>query len=497
MRKPYELALLWLVIAVYLVDRALPHARIFNEPLAYPLTLILATVVIVSLSEEDCPDFTRFSMAFLAQMWFLDAALALWGIHDANLRSYFFGAWCLGMTVWSVLQSRRPKGLRPLSYRSWFALILGFLYALPFADEASKHEWSTWLFRAGTLLPLGLGYYLGGYYADRDAALAEGKVQKKVDELTAAAEILHKRLNPRGHLRLGTFSGPGSHQLDLKVEGDATLFYFSDRDRDEPLKPLSFALNLERLLSFQEAWVKGQRGQTGTLFEWRKGQELLRLEGDEIATEDAYGPHLSVTPDSTFSDALTRAVAALQKLPRVDPATRLRTLLDNLAAGSQKRFEPAIDAALLDLRENPDLDEIVRERLQASSNADLTLFCVAFLFERSTNRAELVKPLLDIVEARGPSEIREAAESSILACCAKNPELLDAHVVETVVVRLPAVVSELRAFGSSLRILEKAGSLSRTAQPYLLEVYEDVKKRNGHRPELAVVLDQMNRILAF
>ena len=59
--------------------------------------------------------------------------------------------------------------------------------------------------------------------------------------------------------------------------------------------------------------------------------------------------------------------------------------------------------------------------------------------------------------------MQRSQESSILFRCGKNPQLQDAYPVERVVVRLPSVAVELRAFGSSLQILERAGQL--TAPP--------------------------------
>jgi hypothetical protein len=277
-----------------------------------------------------------------------------------------------------------------------------------------------------------------------------------------------------------------TQHLELTVQGSHLTLQFYECDR-EPLRPQRFTISDTKLKKILESIAQGQ----AALVE--DGSDKLWLSGSGARTSDRFGAHFEVKSDRLL-EALTLALSQLR--PSASSKLELRKILDDLHQGKRHRFDPSVIAGLTELREDPELDELVRPALKG--NSDEALFAASFLFTRCSSKAEMIEPMLAIIEQAAPANYREAAESTLEQCFLANEKLITEDVLRRVVARIPWDNGP-RAVGSALRPLQAAGK--HRTRPFQAELakHEPIlaARLNSSRvPEEHTVLRQLQSLLA-
>ncbi len=279
-----------------------------------------------------------------------------------------------------------------------------------------------------------------------------------------------------------------SHALKIGLLRGWVVLDFFDTDRDEPLRPQTFAVTGD-----EWAQLVAASREDDSSYKVGRLRPVTARKG-ALDTEDAYGSHFSVRLDAGFDDLARRLAIELKRSPLFDPAQELHLALDQLSTGAWQRSHPVVVAVQDRFETSEETARALAPYLSSESCAVLLFVCALLHEELKANDSDLlINPLLQVVEQGQPSE-REAAEGH-LAALASN---LSSAALDRLARQLPRRQSDLYAIGSLIRpflaVKERAGA----SIPALVELFPALveRARSSHRVEPGAIVEQVLRIFA-
>lgn len=303
------------------------------------------------------------------------------------------------------------------------------------------------------------------------------------------SRILAQQADPRETVEIGSLHADRhyAHALSLSVLRGWVVLDFFDTDREDPLRPQTFAVQKDEW----EAILSAARGASNP---YKVGRlRKVTASSGSLDTEDAYGSHFSVNLDDKFEKLADKVSAALRKAPPESPAEELAFTLSRLAGGAWPRSHPVVMAVQDRFESSEESARALAPHLNSDNNAVLLFVCALLHEELKKDDSDLlIEPLLKVVET-GEGMEREAAEGHLSAF-----PLLPTPALERLARQIPMRKGDPYSTGSLLRPFLAAKERAGPAVAPLAKVFPTLLERaqQSHRVESQVVVDQALRIFA-